>query len=206
MRLLHRSLRVRHLHPENMTSFNETGGQYLLAFWHCHILLMVFCRHRKPITVMISRHRDGEFIASTMRRFDVAAARGSSSRGGREALQDMVDLAAKGWIIAITPDGPRGPARVAQPGVVLASSRAGVPIVHVAVIAERKKQLRSWDRFEIPYPFSRVMYVYGPPISVPSDADEARIEEWRLRVERQMRETCDHAEERFSELWKEAVR
>lgn len=206
MRILHATLRVRHLNSRNMTEINDAGGRYLLAFWHCHILLMIFSRHRKPITVMISRHKDGEYIASTMRRFGVGASRGSSSKGGGEALDQMLDLCVRGWNIAITPDGPRGPARVAQVGVVLAARRSAVPIVPVAVIAERKKQLASWDRFEIPHPFSRVMYVYGEPIVVPADLPDSEIESWRVRVETQMRRMCDETEARFSELWPTADR
>lgn len=206
MRLLHASLRVRHLNQRNLTAMHEAGGKYLLAFWHCHILLMVFSRHHKPITVMISHHKDGEYIASTMRRFGVSATRGSSSRGGGNALKEMVDLAEQGWNIAITPDGPRGPARVAQPGVVIAARRSRVPIVPVAVISEKKRHLRSWDRFEIPHPFSRVMYVYGDPIHVPEALGESEVESWRQVVETAMRGMCDDAEARFGELWRQAER
>jgi lysophospholipid acyltransferase (LPLAT)-like uncharacterized protein len=118
----------------------------------------------------------------------------------------MVELAEKGWNIAITPDGPRGPARVAQAGVVLAARRSGVPIVPVAVISERKKQLSSWDKFEIPRPFSRVMFVYGEPIHIPADTPDEMLEDWRIRVESEMRQMCDATEARFSELWNGADR
>lgn len=206
MRLLYGSVRVRHLGLSNIAALNESGRNYMIAFWHCHILLMVFCRHRKPITVMISRHRDGEYIASTMERFGVAASRGSSSKGGGEALRQMVELSEQGWNIAITPDGPRGPARVAQPGVVLGASRSGVPIIPIAVISERKTRLRSWDRFEVPHPFSRVMFVYGEPIKIPSISREDEIESWRLKVETAMCRMSDESEQRFDELWKTADR
>jgi lysophospholipid acyltransferase (LPLAT)-like uncharacterized protein len=206
MRALHGSARVRHLGLSNIVALNESGRTYMIAFWHCYILLMVFCRHRKPITVMISRHRDGEYIASTMERFGVAASRGSSSRGGGEALRQMVELSDKGWNIAITPDGPRGPARVAQPGVVVAASRSGVPIIPIAVISDRKTRLRSWDGFEVPHPFSRVMFVYGEPITIPPLSLDDEIETWRLKVETAMCRMSEEAEQRFDELWRSADR
>jgi lysophospholipid acyltransferase (LPLAT)-like uncharacterized protein len=204
MRVLHATLRVRHLHPERMESMNRQGRPYMLAFWHCYILLMVFSRHRKPISVMISRNKDGEYIATTMERFGVKSTRGSSSRGGAAALQELIDLAAAGENIAITPDGPRGPARVAQVGVVIGASRAGTPIIPVAVISERKKQLSSWDRFEIPKPFSRAMYVYGEPIEVPPGIEGDDLESWRAKIERAMNELSDDAERNFDALWRSA--
>lgn len=201
MKSLHATLRVRHLNPGNLTSRNDRGERYILAFWHCHILLMIFSRIQRPITVMISRHKDGEYIASTMKRFGVDASRGSSSRSGREALRELVQHATNGWNISITPDGPRGPARVAQPGVVIAAKRTGLPVVPVAVISERKKRLRSWDRFEIPLPFSRVIFVYGDPISIPPGEKDDVIEKWRLHVEERMRSMCDETDARFDESW-----
>jgi len=205
IRLLHLSARVRHLNLSNITGLNEAGQQYLIAFWHCHLLLMVYSRHRKPITVMISQHKDGEYIAQTMRRFGVDSSRGSTTRGGTAALRDMVELSEKGWNIAITPDGPRGPARVAQAGVVLAARRTGVPVMPIAVISEKKWQLRSWDSFEIPHPFSRVLFVYGEPMVIPPGREEGGVEEWRQRVEQTMRSICDDTEARFDELWRQAA-
>lgn len=204
MHLLHASVRVRHFNASNIMALNESNRRYMLAFWHCHLLLMVFARYDKPITVMISRHRDGEYIASTMRRFGVDAVRGSSSRGGITALKEMVGFSERGWNMAITPDGPRGPARVAQPGVVVAAWLADVPIIPVAVISAKKTQLRSWDRFEIPHPFTRVIYVYGDPITIPPGPDSEDLEPWRARVESALNALCDESESRFDEIWRMA--
>ncbi len=206
MRTLYATLRVRHLNPSNITTLNDAGKQYMFAFWHCHLLLLIFSKLKRPITVMISKHKDGELIARTIQRFGVDTSRGSSSRGGAAALKRMVDLAEEGFNIAITPDGPRGPARVAQPGVVLAAQRSGVPILPVALVAENKKQLRSWDRFEIPKPFSRVIHVYGEPITIPPDADEGELETLRKKVETVMRAICDETEANFEECWARAER
>jgi lysophospholipid acyltransferase (LPLAT)-like uncharacterized protein len=206
MSALHATLRVRHLHVERIEELNRSGRNYMLAFWHCYLLLMVFCRHRKPIMVMISRHKDGEFIATTMERFGVLSARGSSSRGGGAALREMMEAAQRGENIAITPDGPRGPARIAQAGVVLGAQRAGVPIIPVALISEKKRHLRSWDKFEIPKPFSRAMFVYGETITVPESAGEDEVEHWRKVIEDAMNSLSDGAENDFDRLWRSAHR
>lgn len=206
MRLLHASVRVRHAHVERIEEMNRSGRPYLLAFWHRYLLLMVFSKHRKPIIVMISQHKDGEYIAKTMERFGVTAARGSSSRGGGAALREMVESAGRGENIAITPDGPRGPALVAQAGVVLASQRTGCPVLPVAVISDRKKVLRSWDGFEIPKPLGRVMFVYGEPIEVPRELGAEEIESWRLTIENAMRALTDDAQRDFDRVWRDSAR
>ena len=206
MRLLHSSLRVRHVDLANMEDLNVSGRSYILSFWHCYILLMVFSRFRKPMTVMISKHRDGELIARTMDRFGIGSARGSSSRGGGSALRELVGAAARGENIAFTPDGPRGPARVAQLGVAAASQRTSLPVIPVALISERPRRLRSWDRFEIPRPFSRAFFIYGRPLQVPADAGADELAEWREKIEQEMNELSQRGEENFDQLWREGVR
>ncbi|MBI2213700.1 MAG: lysophospholipid acyltransferase family protein [Acidobacteria bacterium] len=206
MRLLHSTVRVRHAYAGRIEEMNKSGRPYLLSFWHRYLLLMVFSRHRKPIIVMISRHKDGELIAKTMERFGVTAARGSSTRGGGAALREMVECAERGENIAITPDGPKGPALIAQTGVVLAAQRTGAPVLPVAVISDRKKVLRSWDGFEIPKPLSRVMFVYGEPIDVPRELDSEGVESWRLKIENAMRALTDDAQHDFDRVWRDAKR
>ncbi|MHB9001162.1 MAG: lysophospholipid acyltransferase family protein, partial [Thermoanaerobaculia bacterium] len=173
IRALRATLRVRHINVEAIESFHRSGSHYLIAFWHCHILMMVFCRFKRPVCVMISQHRDGELIARTMEKFKVGTARGSSTRGGMAALREMIRIAGTGSSLGITPDGPRGPRCVAQIGVVTAAQMTGFPVIPVAFIAEHKRRLRSWDRFEVPRPFSRGMFVYGNPIPVPRELDPA---------------------------------
>lgn len=138
IRLLYATLRVRHWGLERIESLNRAGKNYIVSFWHAHLLLMVYCRHRKPISVMISQSRDGELIARTMQRFSVDAVRGSSSRGGTGALRQIVRLGEERQNIAFTPDGPRGPRRIAQIGVVAAAQATGLPIVPVLVSSKKK--------------------------------------------------------------------
>lgn len=134
IRALHATLRVRHVDAENLTG----TPQYILAFWHSHLLLMLHSRYRRPISVMISRSKDGEYIARVFDWYGVDAARGSSTRGGGAALRELLREARAGKNLVFTPDGPKGPARVVKEGVVYAAQASGLPIVPIAFAAKKK--------------------------------------------------------------------
>jgi lysophospholipid acyltransferase (LPLAT)-like uncharacterized protein len=138
IRSLKATLRIRHVNSDGIAALNARGERYIIAFWHGHILMMIYARFVLPLAAMISQHRDGELIAQTMKRFGTFAARGSTTRGGRAALREMISLAKSGVNLAITPDGPKGPRHVAQMGVVRAAQMTGVPIVPIAFIAKKK--------------------------------------------------------------------
>jgi len=134
IRALHATLRLRHVRVENI----ERTPQYILAFWHAHLLLMLHSRYRRPISVMISRSKDGEYIARVFDWYGVDSARGSSHRGGSAALRELIREARAGKNIVFTPDGPKGPARVLKDGVVYAAQATGLPIVPIAFAAKKK--------------------------------------------------------------------
>jgi lysophospholipid acyltransferase (LPLAT)-like uncharacterized protein len=206
IRALHAMLRVRHANSAALDSLHRDGRNYVYAFWHAHLLVMIYARFARPATVMISQHRDGELIALTMERFGIEAARGSTTRGGSEALRGMLKAAGAGRVIIFTPDGPRGPRHSVQPGVIRAAQLAGIPIVPGALIAERRKQLSSWDRFEIPIPFSRALFLYGEPIEVPRELTAEEFESVRADVERRMVALVEEGEGEFERLWREGER
>ncbi len=134
IRLLHATLRVRHVRVANI----EKVPQYILAFWHQHLLLMLHSRYRRPINVIISRSRDGETIARVFDWYGVESARGSRTRGGSAALREMIRVAREGRNIVFTPDGPKGPPRIAKEGVVWAARATGLPIIPIAFAAKKK--------------------------------------------------------------------
>jgi lysophospholipid acyltransferase (LPLAT)-like uncharacterized protein len=134
IRMLYATLRVRHVRFENIAEV----PQYILTFWHAHLLLMLHSRFKKPISVMSSRSRDGEIIAGVFRYYGVGVARGSSTRGGQAALREMIRRARRGSSIVFTPDGPVGPARIAKDGVVFAAQATGLPIQPIAFAAKKK--------------------------------------------------------------------
>jgi len=143
IRALHATLRVRHVHAENL----ESQPQYILAFWHAHLLLMLHSAYRRPIVVMISRSKDGEYIARVFDHYGVDSARGSSTRGGTSALREMIRAAREGKNIVFTPDGPKGPPRVAKDGVIYAAQATGLPIVAVAFAAQKKNSCGPGTRW-----------------------------------------------------------
>lgn len=199
IRLLHATLRVRHVRPEHI----DGHPRHILAFWHECILFALFCRWRKPTAALISQSRDGEIVARVIGWFGAETVRGSSNRGGGQALRQAIRQAREGTNIGITPDGSRGPRRVAKDGIVRLAQATGLPIVAFYFTAERKKRLRSWDQQIVPKPFSRALFLYGRPIVVPRAGD---VEEWRLRVEQAMNDLAETAERDFDALWAAGTR
>jgi lysophospholipid acyltransferase (LPLAT)-like uncharacterized protein len=183
IRGLRASVRLRHHGDAGVREWERRGERFILAFWHRHLLLMPYAYRGRRISVLVSQSRDGELIARTVAHLGIDASRGSSSRGGAAGLRSLLRKAAEGWDLAFTPDGPRGPARVVQPGVILAAAAAGLPVQPVAVAATRAKLLRSWDRFLVPLPLATVHFVYGEPLRVERRADpEAAAAELQRRL------------------------
>ena len=184
IRGLRASLRLRYHGAEQIRAWEQTETHFILAFWHRHLLLMPYAYRGKKISVLVSQSQDGELIARTVARLGIDSSRGSSSRGGIAGMRSLLRKAAEGWDIAFTPDGPRGPLREVQPGVILAAASTGLPILPVAIAASRSKLLRSWDRFLVPVPFSTVHVVYGEPLVVERRGDlEAAAAELKRRLD-----------------------
>ena len=176
------------------------GERCIFAFWHARLLPLVYTHRFRRIGVLISRHRNGEWIARIIESLGFETARGSSTRGGEEAVRDMLRLAEAKHLLAVTPDGPRGPAERVKPGLVYLASRTGFPIVPVATASSRAWVFRSWDRFRVPRPFARVVVAYGEPLAVPAALDDAEAERWNRTAEeaiaRLTREVASAAGER----------
>lgn len=160
----------------------EALGRPIHAFWHGRILPgTVFFKHR-GIVVLTSENFDGEWIARIITKFGFGTARGSSSRNAGKGLRQMVrDL--KQHPVAFTLDGPRGPARIAQPGAVWLSKVTGNPIIPFHLEANRHWSLNSWDRTQIPKPFATVAVAFDPPLVVPGDAGELELAGANERLE-----------------------
>jgi lysophospholipid acyltransferase (LPLAT)-like uncharacterized protein len=184
IRGLRATVRLRHHGDAGVREWERRGEHFILAFWHRHLLLMPYAYRGRRISVLVSQSKDGELIARTVARLGIDSSRGSSSRGGAAGLRSLLRKAEEGWDIAFTPDGPRGPLREVQPGVILAAAATGLPIVPVAIAATRAKRLHSWDRFLVPLPFSTVHFVYGEPLAVARRGDpEAAAAELKRRLD-----------------------
>jgi lysophospholipid acyltransferase (LPLAT)-like uncharacterized protein len=164
------------------------GKQPIMAFWHGRILPATIYFKNRGIVVITSENFDGEWIAGIIERFGYGTARGSTSRGGRKALIQMVRDMQAGKPTGFTLDGPRGPARVAQAGAVWLSKATGNPVLPFHLEADRHWTINSWDQTQIPKPFSTVSLVVGEPFVVPEDADEDEIEASRQQLEQRLQQ------------------
>ena len=164
------------------------GHQPIMAFWHGRILPATFYFRNRGIVVITSSNFDGEWIAGIIARFGYGTARGSTSRGGSRALIQMMRDMEAGKPTGFTLDGPRGPARVAQSGAVWLSKATGNPVLPFHLEADRHWTLNSWDRTQIPKPFSTVSLVVGEPFQVPEDASEKEIAASRQHLEQQLQQ------------------
>ncbi len=167
---------------EHWDAIVGSGRQPILALWHGRILAGLHYFRNRGIVVITSQNFDGEWIARILRRFGFGTARGSTSRGGARALVQMRHDLASGRPVAFTVDGPRGPARRVQAGVVWLAGATGHPILPYHVEADRFWTARSWDRTQIPKPFSTVAIAIGAPLAVPA-TDEATMETARRELE-----------------------
>jgi lysophospholipid acyltransferase (LPLAT)-like uncharacterized protein len=173
----------------------EASGHPIHAFWHGRILPGTIYFKRRGIVVITSENFDGEWIARIISKFGYGTARGSSSRGARKALLQMMrDV--KERPVAFTLDGPRGPARVAQPGAVWLARMTGNPIIPFHLEADRHWTLNSWDRTQIPKPFAKVALVFEAPIDVASDAADHELD----AITRQLERSLEQSERRCFEL------
>jgi lysophospholipid acyltransferase (LPLAT)-like uncharacterized protein len=175
---------------------NQEGlkERYIYAFWHENLLVPAYHFGRPDIWVLISQHADGEIIAEACRHLSFRLVRGSTTRGGVEAVRQMLKYGKRGHL-GITPDGPRGPRRRVQPGLIYLAARTGLPIAPVGFGFVRPWRLRSWDRFILPKPYSVSTCVTTEPIWVPPNADKDELEIYRLRVEDALTRATEGAEE-----------
>jgi len=168
---------------QHLDEVKRSGRQPIMAFWHGRILPSTYFFRGRGIVVITSENFDGEWIAGIIERFGYGTARGSTSRGAVKALVQLKRDMAAGKPAAFTLDGPRGPARVAQPGAIWLAKATGNPIVPFHIEARRQWTLRSWDRTQIPKPFSDLAIAIGEPIEVPAGADDAAMERARQALE-----------------------
>jgi lysophospholipid acyltransferase (LPLAT)-like uncharacterized protein len=173
----------------------STRERLIFAFWHNRLALSAVLYQRyflrfapeRRIAGMVSASRDGGLLARILEHFGIKAVRGSSSRRGPQALREMVSLAENGLDLAITPDGPRGPCYVVQEGVISAAQLTGLTIVPVSYHYHWKIRANSWDRFQIPLPFTRCDITIGRVLRVPREASDARREALRRQLEAELR-------------------
>jgi len=168
--------------------------RFIYAFWHETLLLPAMQYRYTPSRVLISQHADGEMIAQACRHLGLGVIRGSTTRGGVEAVRKIMKLEGK-YHIVVTPDGPRGPRRSVQPGLVFLASKTRLPIVPVGFGYHWCRQLNSWDRFGLPFPFSPAVGYIGKPLEIPENMGKGNLELWREKTQQAMDRVMAQAEQ-----------
>ena len=173
LRLVHATLRYRRVNEEHLKKVAPTGKEpNALAAWHQNTILSMTGHRKDGYAVMISSSADGQIISNVTEWFGMGTVRGSSSVGGKAALEAMIDRAAEGKKVAFTVDGPKGPAHEVKLGVLKVAESTGIPILPSLSLAERCWSFpKTWDNFRFPKPFSRIHLIYGEPLYVPKGAD-----------------------------------
>ncbi len=190
--LIGRTMRWESVGDGYLDEILNSGQRAIFTFWHGRIFPATYYWRNRGIVVMTSMNLDGEAIAQCIQRFGYGAARGSSSRGGLRALAEMIRFVRDGRHTAFTIDGPRGPRYIAKQGPVLLARKTGAAIFCFHISMQRRIQLRSWDLFQIPLPFTRAIVLKAPPIWVTSDASEEQV---RL-IHDEMQRTLDDLREK----------
>ena len=174
---LHRAtIRVERLHFEHYQDLKARGVPILFALWHGRMFLSIQAHRGEGIVTMASQSKDGEWIAHWLQKNGYVVVRGSTTRGGSQALREMVRLVRSGRHAALTVDGPKGPPRVVAPGVVQLARLTGAWILPITSSCSNPRFLASWDRYLVPYPFSKGVVAYGEPFPIPPDvSDESAL-------------------------------
>ncbi len=185
VRLLTLTLRVRVVGEERVKALQDTGNGLILVTWHGRTMLPIARFRKRGYWAIISTSRDGEYQNRIFQRFGWQTVRGSTSaRGAVQAALTVTKQLKRGATLAFTPDGPRGPSHVVQPGAIFLAQKSGSPIVPAGISAyPRKLSSRSWDRYLIPLPFARVVWIYGDPIYIPEGAKSEEDQKmWADRI------------------------
>ncbi len=193
-----RSMKITKLNSEHLDQFNNQNRNYIIAFWHGTMLLPWYLHGRTNCVALTSKSKDGDLLARTLKHWNYKVIRGSSSSGGDIALGIMIDYAKNDYSIAITPDGPRGPAHKFKAGAVIAAKKAGIPLLLAGVGYEKKRILNNWDKFEIPSFFSKSKIVYSDPIEIPADLNYEETSHEIEKCEIMLNELQKQAEESIS--------
>jgi hypothetical protein len=172
----------------------EARRPVILCLWHNRLALSMHLWERfgKPnipsqgLVALISASHDGGVLARTLRYFGVEAVRGSSSRRGPQALLELTSWIERDYTVAITPDGPRGPRYEIQDGIIALAQLSGLPIVPVSTFVRGKYELRSWDKFQIPWPWARTEVRIGQPLHVPRECGENERDELKRELQQRM--------------------
>jgi len=197
VKILAWTMRFEEIHPEIPKEFWDKGVPAIGAFWHGRLLMMPVIYRGKKLSFLVSPHRDGQVIGEALKHFGFHPIFGSTTRKGFSGFKNMIRGLKNGSDVVVVPDGPRGPHQKAQIGLIELSRLTGRPIVPLTFSASRKILLNSWDRFLLPYPFSRGIFIWGEPIYIDKKGDRDYLEEKRQLLEKRLSEMTEEADHYF---------
>jgi len=186
IRMLGFTWRIRTEEEEQLAIARSLSPRVIFAVWHGRMLPFAFTHRSRRIHVLASQHHDGEMLGQTIRRLGFGHVRGSSTRGGTGAILALVETVRAGFDAGLTVDGPRGPRFIVKPGIVEVARQTGAAILPITSASDRHRTFRSWDAFELPAAYARVVVRYGEPIIVDANADRAAVEARRQDLEREL--------------------
>ena len=184
--IIGKTMRWQSVGDEHLKSILDSGHRAIFTFWHGRIFPSTYFWRNRGIVVMTSQNLDGEGIAQCIQRFGFGVARGSSSKGGLRALAQLVKDIRKGKDAAFTIDGPRGPRYIAKQGPILLGFKTGAAILCFHISMKHKIQLKSWDEFQIPLPFTKAVVLQAEPIWVPPESSEDELRELHAKMQKSL--------------------
>lgn len=192
--VLLKTVRLRIENSDAVKELDKQKKNYVVAFWHGSMLIGWFMQRNRNFASLVSKSKDGDVLTAILEKWNFHVVRGSSSKGGHEALDMMIHLTEENYHLALTPDGPTGPIYKMKPGAVITARRSQIPLLLVGIGMKSKWTLKSWDKFEIPKPFSTVTAMYSKPIMIPA-----------ILTKEETSEVIDKCEAELNNLQKEAL-
>jgi lysophospholipid acyltransferase (LPLAT)-like uncharacterized protein len=196
LKFLKMSYRFEHLDESNrqLAISKSKTGAYIFCMWHQNTVAGILSQWGLRHQILLSRSKDGDLLDFATSRMNYLAVRGSSSRGGIEARVQMVENIKRGMHAAITPDGPRGPAKVVKNGVIDMARSTGISIIPFTSIAKNYWTFNSWDKFRLPWPFTRILVMYGTPILIPESTQNEEFDHYKNVIAQAMNELEERAQ------------
>lgn len=186
--VLLKTVRIKVENFDLVEKLEKEKKNYIVAFWHGSMLVGWYLQKNKNFAALVSQSKDGEVLTSILKNWKFHVVRGSSNKGGSEALDMLIHLTEENYHLAITPDGPTGPIYKMKPGAVVLSHRAQIPLMLLGIGMKNKWTLKSWDNFEIPKPFSKVVALYSDPIFIDKQLSREQISAKIEECEKQLNE------------------
>lgn len=197
---IYRTCRVTVFGKEHEDQYLRENKPLLFVSWHQGLLYFVYHFRNRNGLIMVSQSKDGDLINRILRLFGFQSVRGSSSRGGKEAMYQMIEQVNQTQCSAgLVADAPKGPFGIAKTGIIRIAQQTGLPLIPVMCWANRKKLFNSWDRTLLPLPFSHIVFFYAPPLFIPADADDRQIEKMRRNLTDQLNQMHRQAQAYFGE-------